>query len=179
MSRDLGDARLLFRGSPWVPWLVVGVGAATTAGFFVSGLLQPWPVAGAAWVCAPFAVVTLVSWWALRWTSATAEVWAAEDALIVRRSGDRWLRIPWTEISGGTWVFPDGRGPRGPAITTVTGGRYERPNPDHYTIFARPWVFGHLAGPRALRDELTRRGIPWTDTPDRSEAIWTSTRWDW
>lgn len=92
---------------------------------------------------------------------------------------DRWLRIPWSEIRGGTWVHTGRR--NGPALL-ITGDRDERPNLTWYAMPCRPSLPGGWeAGARVLQAEFERRGISWrTYFDDRRLAEgWTSTRWAW
>lgn len=182
VSRDLSGARLLFKGTPWLRRSVLVVGGLATAGIVVAILVEPWPLRATVVLGGLFVLATLGLWALLEWSGVAAEAWATEDALVVRTHGTRWLRIPWSEIGSGTWLPARYRRGDGPAITTRTGGRYDRPSPDYYTMLAAPITSGDwLAGARAMRDEFERRGIPWEYEVDerRVEGHWTTTRWDW
>jgi hypothetical protein len=158
-DRDLGPARLLFRGTPWAARAALGFGLVLTATAAAAAALGPSPWRGVA-VGGVLLAVTVAVWAAL-WASATgAEFWATDDALVVHRYGGHWLRVPWSDITGGTWVppHPRNRTRGGPAVTTA-----ETPFP---TVLAAPaFVTTWLDAARVLRDEFTRRGIPWDHDP--------------
>ena len=179
MERDLGDARLLFRGTGSVAWafpailacvLTFGVGVAVAQG-------SPLPaVLGfGALLSAELGIFA----WVLRRYGWGAAAWVTRDALVFRLRRNRWLRIPWADVRGGTWIHTTQL--NGPALMT-TGDRDERPNPTNYALSCRPTLpEGWQSGARALQEEFEHRGIPWRAYPDdrRISELWTTTRWNW
>lgn len=178
-ERDLGGARLVFRGSAWLARTMLGTSALVVVVLLAAMLTDGVTGAPAAIIVGIFGLLLGGSWAAFRWMAPGAEVWAGDEALLVRRRRGRWLRVPWSEIRGGTWIHD--RRLNAPAITT-TGGPYDRPNPDWYTTPCQPLLAaGWRVAAHALRDEFERRGIPWAyEVEERwTENKWTSTRWDW
>lgn len=156
---------MLFAGLVWAVWDDGGLGADGRTVVAVVCLAVPL-FSGAA-----------VLWWFY----AGSALWETPDALVVRRRRGRWVRIPWSELRGVTWL----RIPRvasGPAVTTTDGGRYERPNADWWTIPCEPMLpLGSRAEAAALRAAAERHGVPWVEEVEQRwiEGNWNSDRWDW
>ena len=180
VTRDLAGARLLFRGTAWLPRVALGLLGAWIVVLAV--LLPADGVTGMPLILTVGVFVLLLAGTAagFRWLGVAAEVWADDEALLVRLGRDRWRRVPWSEVRGGTWLH-DGR-VNGPAITT-TGGPYDRPNPDWYTLLCQPMGVpgGRRTAAATLREELDRHGIPWSPQVEErwTETNWTNPRWDW
>jgi hypothetical protein len=162
------DGRLLFREAPWAQWAVGIAGGVLTVALLATGSLDAGDLALRGGL--PLAV-TLVLWVVVR-SLGRAELWATDDALVVRRYGRRRLRIPWAEITSGTWATVWAGD--GPAVST-------RDDPGFYILLGSPLLLrGWPEGAPPMRDEFVRRGLDWQYdvSPQRLAPLRPLTRWD-